>query len=466
MSEKALDRLRKFSSRVRQDGFVNSITGLGTSRDKSIASVFEASDQLTPEALDTLYSQNDTAARICDVVPEEELRQGFELIIHADDSDDSAVDTIESVMSAVDELQMCAKTVEARVWGRVFGGGAMILGVDDGQDPKEPLAKDRIKSFTHINVVDRQFMAPETVQDDPSQPGLGDVLTYRITGQAQSAYGVGSAPTAGVVVHASRMIVFGGVRTTVRTKQRNDRWDTSILQQVDDVLTQYGVAWQMLDHLMQDASQAVFKMKDVVEAIASNQPHLVMSRVSVMDTIRSNVRALVLDEEESFERNAYDWKGVKEPYELLMLRLSSAARMPVTVMMGQSPAGMDATGESDMRWFNDTVSASQEQVVKPALMRMLELLMRAKDGPTKGVVPDSWTVRFPPLEEPSALEQSQIELNTAQKDQIYFGMGAITAEEVALSRWTADGFSTTTVIDRSLREALSIPAEDDTQDDG
>ncbi|NIR95684.1 MAG: DUF1073 domain-containing protein, partial [Gammaproteobacteria bacterium] len=112
---------------------------------------------------------------------------------------------------------------------------------------------------------------------------------------------------------------------------------------------------------------------------------LIQARMQLLDMSRSDVRAVVLDAEgEEFSRQNFNWAGIKDPFTIMMLRLSSAARIPVTVLMGQSPAGMDATGESDIRWFYDQTEAHREKYFEPKLRELIRLITLAKDGPTGG----------------------------------------------------------------------------------
>ncbi len=459
--------------RVRNDGFVNLVTALGTARDKMSFNRFARGIQLDVETLDALYSENDMAARVCDVVPDEELRQGYDIVVAPDTDDESgqaiddAASVSEDVHDAADALDLQNKMIEARVWGRVFGGGALLLGADDGATVEnaglvEPLNEDGIQRFDHINVLDRRFIHPLRFYEDPTDAKFGQPRTYLVTPQATDAISAAHSQAlfGTLEIHETRIVIFGGARTTIRMRQERGGWDTSIIQRMNDTLTQFGVSWDALAHMLQDASQGVFKMRGFIDALAAEETSLVMQRLNMMDMGRSVARALVLDEDgEEFTRQNYSWTGIKDPYEMLILRLASAARMPVTVLMGQSPAGMNATGESDIRWFYDTIRSSQENIVQPRLEYVLRLIMLAKDGPTGGQVPESWSVSFPSLWQPTPLEQADIELKTAQKDEIEIRSGVVTPEEVAVSRHTADGFKTDTTINLDERRALLTPGD-------
>ena len=459
----------KRTIRERFDGFVNFVTALGTSRDKMAYTSFVRSRQLAREELDALYSENDIAARVCDVVPDEELRQGFKIVV-APDTDmegggeqaiDDASTVAEAVQDAADALQLTKKMIEARVWGRVFGGGVMLLGVDDGATVEnegliEAINEKKITAFDHINVLDRQFVHPVEFYTDPTDPKFAQPRVYLVTPKASESVSASHVLSQATIrIHETRLVIFGGARTTILTRQENSGWDTSIIQRMNTILQQTGTSWDSLAHMLSDSAQGVFKMEGLLDALASGDIDLVMQRLDVMDMARSTVRAVVLDAEgESFERQDFDWTGIKEPFQIMMLRLASAARMPLTVLMGQSPAGLNATGESDIRWFYDTIRSSQKNIIEPALRYILRLMMLSKSGPTDGQVPDSWSISFPSLWQMTPIEQADVELKTAQKDEIYLEQKVVMPEEVAVSRFTADGWSADTMINLEERRIV------------
>ncbi|MFQ8761936.1 MAG: anti-CBASS protein Acb1 family protein [Intestinimonas sp.] len=55
----------------------------------------------------------------------------------------------------------------------------------------------------------------------------------------------------------------------------------------------------------------------------------------------------------------------------MCLDLSGASRIPVTKLFGRSPAGMNATGESDLRNYYDYVDTLREAKLRPILEKLL-----------------------------------------------------------------------------------------------
>ncbi|KZE75867.1 anti-CBASS protein Acb1 family protein [Paenibacillus elgii] len=68
----------------------------------------------------------------------------------------------------------------------------------------------------------------------------------------------------------------------------------------------------------------------------------------------------LLGKDDDFATHRYSFGGLNDIYESFMLDIAGACRMPVTRLFGQAPAGMNATGESDMENYYETVQQGQE----------------------------------------------------------------------------------------------------------
>lgn len=432
----------------RLDSWVNALTGLGNSlRDKLTATAFEASTRISDNSLEILYHEEDLAGRICDALPEEALRRGYYLNVEDDTELSLKVEEYEK------RLRFKAALRDAAVWARVFGGAVIFLGIDDGQDPKEPVNVEGIKTLRFATVLDRRDIIPESWYADPlKDERYGEPKTYRIQSVPVTPTGIGIS-SANSIIHESRLLIFHGARTSLRRKIQNNGWSESVLQKVHEVLIQFNVGWQGTAHLLQDAAQGVFKVDGLIDMIASGDKETLQTRMELVDMSRSVARAIMLDaEKEDYHREAYTFAGVPEVLRSFMLRLAAAARMPVTVLMGQSPAGLNATGESDTRMWYDQVQAYQGDVLKPALERFYALLFAAQDF--EGEEPETWDVRFEKLWQLSDTEQASLEKMVADKDKVYIDAGVVLAEEVALCRFKSRGFSMETSIDLDAREEM------------
>lgn len=429
----------------RLDGWINTLTGLGDSaRDSLMSATYLRSARLSDETLEALYHDDDLAARICDALPKEGMRKGYELSLE-ETEDRELVTRAEEYET---RLKFRKALVEAAIWARVYGGAVVYVGADDGQTPDKPLNLERVKRIVFVAAVDKRDINPVTWYPAGSSEKWLEPALYEIQPAAPGA----TAP-ATIRVHETRLLRLDGEVTSNRRRQENMGWYDSCLQRVYDALRQSNAGWQSTGHLLQEAAQGVFKIQGLIDMIASGEKEALQTRMQIVDMSKSSARSLLVDaESEDYRRESYTFAGVPEILDKLMLRVAAAARMPVSVLMGQSPAGLNATGESDTRLWYDQVEAYQNHTLLPAVKRFYEIMFAAQDF--DGVAPDGWSIRFERLWQVSDVEQAALEASIAAKDKIYIDAGVLLAEEVALSRFTAEGFSLETNIDLEAREEM------------
>lgn len=420
---------------TRFDSWLNVMTGLGSAtRDKSTAFLPQMTLPLDVMTLQALFSDNPLAARIVTGLPDEAMREGFGLSSAAADLEPEQVqEQSEEIIAEVQRLGIVQKFVEAPSWGRLFGFGGVIVGIEGSGAPDTPLDEDTAGAPSWLMVVDRREMVPDSYYSDPTSDKFGEPEFYRVQVSAAQT----SKPTAatfqalGPRVHESRIIRFGGVLTSRLDRIANEGCDYSVMQRVFTALQQADQNWASVCQLMTDMSQAVFAVEGLMNAIATGNEALMQKRVQMMDQTRSTARAIILDAaREKFERVATPMSGVNEVLEQSWKKLAAAAEMPLTVLMGVSPAGMNATGESDIRLWYDRIGRWRSLVLAPPLLRLIRLISRGL-GHSK---PESWQIAWPPLWQLSASEQADVRLKTAQSDHIEMQDGVVLPEEVALTR--------------------------------
>jgi phage-related protein (TIGR01555 family) len=424
----------------RVDAWQNTVTGLGTFRDKSTAGRFYPDPILDWQELTEMYIGDDMAATIVDIVPDEIWRPGIEIKT----TDDSEDDQIEAKFK---ELGGAMLFREGKRWGRLYGGAAIVVGADDGGNADQPLNENGIKTMLPSHVVDRRWIYPIAYYTDRADPKFGRPSVYQVT-----AYQANSVITARI--HETRLILFGGATTPVDRKINLQGWDYSVLQRPYSILRLFNQTFQSLGILLQDAGQSVYSIKDLWNMIANNQEADLIKRMQMVELGRSVARAIVIDKDrESYERKAMTLAGVPESVQIIMLRLSASARIPATILMAQSPAGQNATGESDIRWFYNRLDGEAETEDKPKVEKFLRLMCLAKDGPTNGQEPEGLSVEWCNRYTPTAKEDAEIKKLQADTDHVYVTDQVLTPEEIADSRFTGDG-GTSITIDKEARDLI------------
>lgn len=428
---------------TRFDGWWNAVTGVGGQNGRGMMSfgVLEG-EYLGLQDVEALYNFDGIAARIVDAVPEHSLRQGF--TVSTGDSDEET-----AVLAALDDLGAIEMLRRAWTWGRLFGGGAIYLGVDDGNPPEEPLDESSLRRVLWLSDVDRRDLYPVEYDNDPNSPRFGQPVTYQMNR-------MGGARAVTMLVHHTRLIRFEGVTPTRRRRLQLMGWGDSVLQRAYQELMQARGAFAASGDLVQQASQGVLKMRGLMDMMASDSDDLVKRRLALMDRSRSVARSILLDADgEDFGRvDAGSLSGVADIMDRMVNLLASVTGIPVTVLMGQAPAGLNATGDSDIRNWYDKLQSEREATLRARANRLVRLLLLSREGPTGGIEPEGWRVVLPPLWQSTPAEEADLRAKQATVDQIYIDRGVLTPEEVALSRFRAEGYSTDTSIDLDVRQAV------------
>lgn len=345
-----------------------------------------------------------------------------------------AADTSKLVGVALRELNAQEKITEAWVWGRLFGGGIVIVGADDGQAMEQPLDEANINSVKYLHVVDRRYISILQYNGDPLSPSFGDPEVFGVSSDKP-----GTAVSPLRTVHASRCLVFGGSRTTAWQRALRYGWDAPVLERCYDQLRRYNANIAAVSQLVMDASQGVLRIKDLHGIIASGQGAALQERIEIMDRTRSVLRSILLDMDEDFHREATSFAGLEDVIRQSELDVAASIGWPVTFLFGRAPAGLNATGESDYRTILDLIRGEQVNTLKSRVERLVKILLLSKDGPTGGVEPDNWDVVFNPLRQPTPIESAEIRKATAEADAFWIQQG-VPVESVLRAHFRPEGF--------------------------
>lgn len=431
---------------ARLDGWVNPATGLGTTRDKRQAGFF-LFEPLTLQQCRELYRGSGIAARAVDLLPDEMVREGFEVRVPDD------ADAARYTATRHQELGTLGAIHQALVRARVEGGAALYLGVDDGRAPSTPLDWGRVRRLTHLTVLESDELLAESHYAEPLQKGYGEVALWRLHARMPGSY----LAAGGELVHASRVVHFPGVRVGRLEAVQNYGHGDSIYNRLGAALRDWESAHDGSAALLQDASQGVFKQKGLAQLLQAGKGALMRQRFLEMDYWRSMLRAIVIDSEEDFSRVATSFGGVAETLDRHSLRVSGILGYPVTLLFGQAPAGLQATGEADLENFRNKASAAQVKEAQPAVETITRLLLLEREGPTRGREPESWEVWWRPLVKLGRKEEAEVRKLVADTDAVYMDKGVTSAAEVGVSRFGGGQWSAETTIDLEIRAELEAP---------
>lgn len=356
------------------DGLRNVVANIGTDRDKSTHSEYVASD-LTMEQARNAYRGSWIPRKIVDIPAEDATRRWR--------SWNADKDQIIDIESEEKRLGLRLKTKQALQAARLYGGAAILIGTGE-EDTHEKLDLDRIDlgGVEFLTVLDRRDLVPDQIVYTPSSPYFG----------LPEFYDLSTASGDRMTIHASRLALFRGARLPDSGSARVHPWGDSVLQ----------APWTSVkdtDGLMANVASLVFEAKVDTIGIPSLTQSLssdpraeaaIIERISLMQKSKSVVNAVIHDTEEVIGQKQIQFGQLPEIIDRFFQIVSGAANIPTTRFFGMSPAGMNATGESDLRNYYDLVQELQQSQVEPALSMLDEALIRSALGDRPDEVHFNW----------------------------------------------------------------------------
>lgn len=397
----------------RNDGWKNLVTGLGSARTaKNTFTHHVFGGVMTDTELESLFYEDGLAARIVKLLPDDMFREGWDYVFPKLD-EIKAADIAEVYAGIMEELEVQQKIKDAFVWKRLYGGAAILISAMDGQTPDKPLVPKRIRAIEKLRVIERTEIEYEGIvwQTDPSLPRYGLPVMYPVRFETP-----GGRTTQTMNVHYSRIIELHGDtlprHSMAGISQENRYWGISALQRANDRLRSLGSSLGSIDQLLSELGIGKYKIKDLAQLLASpDGEQAIKRRVELTDLVKSTFRSMYLDNDEEFVRDTISFQGVPEMLQMLFMLISADTGYPMTRLFGMSPAGMNATGESDMNNYYDMVRSLQATELQPVLLRLVRLIAE-----WKGL--DEPYIEFRPLETMNEKEVAELERQKADKEKI------------------------------------------------
>ena len=425
------------------DGWTNVLTGLGQrGRDKKEAAVFRICRTWYQTELDQLYRADGLARVIVDTVANEMVRQGWE--VEGDEED--------WISSKMDTLHAYSKICDLIKWARLYGGGILVMGINDGRELIDPVDLKNIRNIKWLHTFDR-FQASSAnglFEGDLNSPNYGFPDVYLVT----------DSRTGNVFyVHHSRVLRMDWQLLPPRFQNWNDGWGDPIFASIYEELRNYSTLFGNLATMSYDLVTKILKVQDLAEAVASDGCNNLTKRIDILNIAMGMTNTAIIDTEESLEKHTTQLTGIPEIVDRFMLALSAVSGIPVAMLFGRSPAGLNATGDADIRNFYDRIKQYQESKLKPLLERLISYLYLSHDSPLRGNEPDHWSVQFVPLWQNTEEQEAIVRRTIAEMDAIYLDRGVLDPSEVAVSRFGGDKWSMNTQIDLEARQNGYDPGE-------
>ncbi|MDO7479915.1 DUF1073 domain-containing protein [Acinetobacter baumannii] len=385
--------------------YTNFVSNIGTERDKASHGSF-VKKVIPDEQLEAVY-QHWLAKRIVNRPASDMLRAGwfFEGI---QDND------LLKLKEACKAFNLDGVLLSSLVLSRLYGVCYVLLGTVDGGDLDQPfdlnkLGVGRLEFFTvlkkkYIEADTSKYLSPKEAGGLLKQP---EFYKLKLDGKSTQR------------IHHTRLYKFGHADVV-------NEEPVSILQEVYEDLLDHAAVKKASASLVHESKIDVIRTPGLVDKIKADL-QAVAERFLSVGLLKGLNGMIVLDAEEEYDSKSYSFGGLPDLMREFSIQAAGAADMPYTILFGQSPAGMNATGEHDTRNYYDSIATKQIWSLKPFMMKLLRVIVQT----TFGRQIPSLDVVFNPLWQLDAKVRSEVEKANAERDAKYLEMGIITEPQIA-----------------------------------
>lgn len=398
-----------------QDAFSNPLFRLGWGSQSPLEATEYPLTRMTDNyaLLNSLYRDNWVVQNVVGLMVDDMLREWYKL------KGSYTPEALDALGKVERDTRLRERINEGMRWGRLYGGAAGLIMIDGQDDLSKPLDVDMIYpgSFKGLYILDRwQGVTPNME------------LVFEGGDPVPESYSITDAQGHTVVnVHHSRVVRFTGRDLPYLERVAEMYWGESEVEALyKDVVAHDNVSANMAALTFQaNINTMEYKGLEQLFSIGSTQAQRRFWNVmQAQSVLRSNFGTQLVEEGTKLTNTQYTFTGLQEVYESMCLNLCGASHYPMTKLFGRSPAGMNATGESDLKNYYDYVDSQREAKVRPVLQKLLPVLAMS----AWGFVPDDLDFTFPPLWTPTATETAEIALKKAQAIRDTFQAGLFQAD--------------------------------------
>jgi phage-related protein (TIGR01555 family) len=412
-----------------RDSLTSLVSRMGTERDKA-STVFYTNPVMTTEQLIASYRGSWLPRKIVDIPALDSCRKWRDWQADAD--------VIELIEAEEKRLNVKGKVLEASKKARLFGGAALYIGTADS-DTSKPLEVERIGKggLKYLTVLTCLNLTAGEIDRDPASEWYGRARYYSLSTNDGRQ----------LTIHPSRLVLFEGAMTpdVDLNWSVNQGWGESVLTATLDAIKNADSTAGNIASLVFEAKVDIIRIPNFMASLAdAGYKNKIIERYTLANMSKGINGTLMLDKEEEYETKSASLAGLTDILMAFMQIVSGAADIPVTRLLGQSPAGMNSTGTSDMKNYHDRVQSIQELELTPAMSRLDECIIRTSTGSRDPEIYYEWA----PLEQMSEKERADIFKIKADAARVIVGSSA--GQEIITREAVSDALINTLTEDGSL----------------
>jgi hypothetical protein len=122
--------------------------------------------------------------------------------------------------------------------------------------------------------------------------------------------------------------------------------------------------------MLEKSSTLFYKIEGFREAMQSGQEQDALKYFSTLESARSIYGAGIIDSEDSVETISQNLTNLAESDQISLRRLAMVTGIPLAVLVGEAVRGLNATGDNEMKIFQDMIETLQSEYLLEPIKRL------------------------------------------------------------------------------------------------
>lgn len=364
--------------------------------------------------LNSLYRSGGICKSVVSIIPNDMTRKWYML------DGEIRPEDVQALARAEWETGLRGSIDRGLQFGSLYGGAAGLIRIR-GQESMldEPLDLEAVLpgAFEGVQVFDRWCgVTPDK-----------ELVFHR--GQMVPKYYRVDDPEGGfsIRVHHSRIVRFTGGLLPYLEELAELYWGESDIEPVYRDIVLYDNVMENMGNLTFKANidtMEVQNLDQLFSLTSTEQQRRFWNTMQAQSVLRSNFGMQLVNQGDKVYNTQYSFTGFDHVTQAVQLNLCAKTHIPMTRLFGRSPAGMNATGESDLKNYYEYVDTLRETRLRGILEQILPVVCMS----ALGRVPDGIGIQFPPLWTPTARETAEIAEKKAAAVRDMFQAGLLRAD--------------------------------------
>jgi len=296
--------------------------------------------------------------------------------------------------------------MNALKWSRLYGGAGLVINTD--QHYSSELNVEAINQDSPL-----EFIAADRWELILSQVNLHDPRN-------PTPYNYYGLP-----LHRSRVVSISGTEAPSYIRLRLQGWGMSEIERCIRPINAFVKFEALIFELLDEAKIDVYKIQGFNDALLTEDGTAnTTRRIQLSNQLKNFQSALAMDKEDDYTQKQITWSGLAEIWGQLRLNLSSALKIPMNKLFGQSATGFGG-GEDALENYNAIVEGLRV-TAEPLMNEIVDLRCQQLFG----FIPE-YDLLWEPLKVLDGQQEEQVKASKQKRTMDLFAQRLVTGIEAS-----------------------------------